>query len=154
MVHHTVDFRPCFKLPLPISNGRQWSNDQERTSDTLTDYFLQERDGLDGFAETHLISKDAVLSVNKKNNFLTKIPSSPTGHLVRFNFDSHDSEFGLEMNYITQLPIKKLHVLLDSSNSYNASLIFNESESADLKTNMIGNPTLVPQYTLSISTAP
>ena len=65
VINHTVNISPRLKLSLPVGDGGERRNDQEGTDDSGASHFFQKSNGLDGFAQTHFISKDAVLSVIK-----------------------------------------------------------------------------------------
>lgn len=55
---------PFLQLHLPVQHHARWNDNQMRTPDALlTRQIRQQRDCLNGFAETHLISKNAVQSV-------------------------------------------------------------------------------------------
>ena len=49
MVHNGIDIRPSFELSLPVSERGQWHNDQERSSNAIFQYFIQEGYTLYGF---------------------------------------------------------------------------------------------------------
>lgn len=55
MVHHNVQVSPCAELPLPVCDGGKGSYDQERASYTSQEDFIQECNGLNGFAKAHFI---------------------------------------------------------------------------------------------------
>lgn len=64
MVHNSVHLCPRIEFSLPVSNCGQWGNDQEGAMDAHIIYLLQEGNGLNSFAQSHLISQDAVLPVD------------------------------------------------------------------------------------------
>lgn len=55
VVHHDVQVSPRAELPLPVCYGGERSYDQERASYTRQEDFIQECNGLNGFAEAHFI---------------------------------------------------------------------------------------------------
>lgn len=60
VVHDDVHVRPRAELPLPVGDGGQGGDDEEGASDAHAEDLEEERDGLDGFPQTHLICQDAV----------------------------------------------------------------------------------------------
>jgi len=68
-VNNDIDCgRPRLELFLPCDNGRERDNDEERTVDVVRVHeHGQERDGLDGLSETHLIGENCtVVSINNE----------------------------------------------------------------------------------------
>lgn len=61
MVDDGVHVGPCGKLPFPVGDGGERSDDQERTLDACSMDLRQQRDGLDGLPQTHLVRQDTVL---------------------------------------------------------------------------------------------
>lgn len=61
MVHNGVHVGPGGELPLPVGDGGERSDDQEGALYSGGVHFGQQRDGLDGLPQTHLICQDAVL---------------------------------------------------------------------------------------------
>lgn len=61
MVDDGVHVGPCGELPLPVGDGGEGGNDQERALDASIIDLGQQRDRLDGLPQTHLICQDAVL---------------------------------------------------------------------------------------------
>ena len=68
VVDDNVEVRPRLKLSLPVPEGGERNDDEERTADPVTEHLLDERQALDRLAETHLIGQNAVLSVTQPNN--------------------------------------------------------------------------------------
>lgn len=64
MVHDDVEFRPGSELSLPVSDGRERGDDEERPLDPYAIHLFQKRDGLDGFSQTHLIRQNTVTPAN------------------------------------------------------------------------------------------
>lgn len=62
VIHHHVELSPCPELPLPVGNGGERSDDQERPMDPLQVDLIQECDGLHRLPQTHLIRQDTVAS--------------------------------------------------------------------------------------------
>lgn len=73
MINNGVHVAPRFEFTLPVHNGRQRCNDQVWSSDAAFLYFDQERDGLNGLAQTHFVGQDAVLSENERLQTLTTL---------------------------------------------------------------------------------
>lgn len=63
MVDHHVELGPGPELPLPVGDGGERRDDQERPFDALHKNLVEECDGLDGLSETHLVSQDTVSPV-------------------------------------------------------------------------------------------
>lgn len=66
MVDHRVELCPSPKLPLPVGDGGEWGDDQERPLNALHVNLIEECYGLDGLSQTHLISQDTVTSVEDR----------------------------------------------------------------------------------------
>lgn len=49
VVHDGVHLCPRPELPLPVGDGGERGDDEERAVDAPEEYFWKERDGLDGF---------------------------------------------------------------------------------------------------------
>lgn len=49
VVHDGIHLCPRPELPLPVSDGGERGNDEERAVDSPEEYFWKECDGLDGF---------------------------------------------------------------------------------------------------------
>ena len=49
VVHDGVHLCPRPELPLPVGDGGEWGDDEERAVDAPEEYFWKERDGLAGF---------------------------------------------------------------------------------------------------------
>ena len=62
VVDDDVDVGPRLKLPLPVADGGERYDDEERTAYPEVDSLLEEGDGLNRLTQTHLIRQDAVLS--------------------------------------------------------------------------------------------
>lgn len=65
VVHDDVHVCPCAKLPLPVGDGGQGSDDEEGASDPHVEDLVQEGDGLDGLSQTHFICQYAVFPAQK-----------------------------------------------------------------------------------------
>lgn len=50
MVHDDIEFRPGSEFSLPVSDGRERGDDEERPLDPYAIHLFQKRDGLDGFS--------------------------------------------------------------------------------------------------------
>lgn len=61
MVDNGIHVGPCGELPLPVGDGGERSNDQERALNASSVNLRQQSDGLDGLPQTHLICQDTVL---------------------------------------------------------------------------------------------
>lgn len=66
VVHNDVHVRPRAKLPLPVGDGGQRGDDEERPTDAHVEDFVQERDRLDCLPQTHFICQDAVFPENEQ----------------------------------------------------------------------------------------
>lgn len=55
VVHHNVQVSPRAEFPLPVCYGGKRSYDQERAPNTSQQDFIQECNGLNGFAKAHFI---------------------------------------------------------------------------------------------------
>lgn len=62
MVNDDVEVGPGMELALPVGDGGQWGNYEEGPLDSDAIDLLQERDGLYGFSQAHLVCQDAVPS--------------------------------------------------------------------------------------------
>ena len=61
--HDFKGWTPSFELNLPVHENGGWDNDKVRTPNPLFNGQMSKKgNSLDGFAQTHLISKDAVHS--------------------------------------------------------------------------------------------
>lgn len=60
MVDHHVELGPGAELPLPVGDGGERRDDQERPFDALHVNLVEECDRLDGLSKTHLVSQDTV----------------------------------------------------------------------------------------------
>lgn len=63
MIDDDVEVGPRPELALPVSDSGEGCDDQERPFDPSGEDLVQERDGLDGFPQTHLVSQDTVAPV-------------------------------------------------------------------------------------------
>ena len=61
MVHDGVHIGPGGELALPVGDGGERGDHQEGALDACAKHLRQQRDGLDGLPQTHLVSQDAVL---------------------------------------------------------------------------------------------
>lgn len=61
MVDDGIHVGPCGKLSLPVGDGREGSDDQERALETRSIDLRQQCDGLYCFSQTHFICQDTVL---------------------------------------------------------------------------------------------
>lgn len=50
------------ELAFPVSDGREWGNDEKGALDAYAMDLFQECDGLDGLSQAHLVGQDAVPS--------------------------------------------------------------------------------------------
>lgn len=66
MVDHHVELGPGAELPLPVGDGGERSDDQERPLDALHVNLVEECDGLDGLSQTHLVSQNTVSSAGEQ----------------------------------------------------------------------------------------
>lgn len=66
VVNDAVHLRPGIKLSLPVGDGGERSDNQERTPDADVVDFLQESDGLDGLAQAHLVGQNTVLPAGRE----------------------------------------------------------------------------------------
>lgn len=66
MIDHRVELGPGPKLSLPVGDGREWGDDQERPFNALHVNLIEEGNGLDGLPQAHLISQDTVTSVEEQ----------------------------------------------------------------------------------------
>lgn len=64
MIHDDIQLSPSFELTLPIRNGRQRSDNQERSSNAALVHRVYKCNWLDGLAKTHFVGEDAVTPVN------------------------------------------------------------------------------------------
>lgn len=55
MVDNDIEVGPGMELTLPVSNGGEWGNDKEGPLDAYTMDLFEERDGLDGLSQAHLV---------------------------------------------------------------------------------------------------
>lgn len=62
VVDDGIHLSPGAELALPVGDGGQGRDDEEWPPDPQQEYFVEERDGLDGLPQAHLIRQDAVLS--------------------------------------------------------------------------------------------
>lgn len=62
VINDDIEVGPSMELALPVGNGGEGCNDEERPLDANAINLLQECDGLDGFPQAHLICQDAVAS--------------------------------------------------------------------------------------------
>lgn len=60
VVDHHVELGPGPELPLPVGDGGERSDDQERPLDVLHVDLVEECDGLDGLPKTHLVRQNTV----------------------------------------------------------------------------------------------
>jgi hypothetical protein len=64
VVANTVHVRPVVEALLPMSQGRQRSQNQERSAHVfLVEKMVQECHGLDGLTQTHLVGQDDIPSL-------------------------------------------------------------------------------------------
>lgn len=68
VIHDDVHVRPRAKLPLPVGDGGQGGNDEERAADPHVEDLIQKGDGLDGLSQPHLIGQNTVFSRKKNKN--------------------------------------------------------------------------------------
>lgn len=66
MIDNGIHVGPGGEFPLPVCDGGKGSNNKERALDTSSVYLREQRDGLDGLTQTHLICQDTVLPKKKK----------------------------------------------------------------------------------------
>ncbi len=64
MVHDDIEVSPGSELSLPVSDGRERGDNEERPLDPCTTDLLQKCDGLDGLSQTHLIRQNTVTPAN------------------------------------------------------------------------------------------
>lgn len=76
---------PFLHLHHPVGDGGEWHNDEEGAVDSLVLHQVADQsDGLDGFAQTHLVSQDSVQVVVVEGHH----PFQPT-HLVLLQLATH-----------------------------------------------------------------
>lgn len=66
MVDDDVEVGPGAELALPVGDGGERGDDEERPFDAHAVDLLQEGDGLDGLSQAHLIGQDAVPSDERR----------------------------------------------------------------------------------------
>lgn len=60
VIDNDVHFSPCAEFPLPVGDGGERGDDEEGSSQTHEENLKEERDGLDGLPQPHLISQNTV----------------------------------------------------------------------------------------------
>lgn len=73
MVDNDVEVGPGTELALPVGDGGERGDDEERPLNTHTVDLLQECDGLDGLSQAHLVCQDAVSSDERGKKMLSYI---------------------------------------------------------------------------------
>lgn len=84
VVDDDVEVGPGAELALPVGDGGERRDDEERPFDAHTVDLLQEGDGLDGLPQAHLVRQDAVPSEHTRQQHRT-------GRTSNFNV-GHDWE--------------------------------------------------------------
>ena len=79
MIDDDVQIGPPFELPLPVSDGRERDDDQERPSDAVSIDLLNKTYALNRFTQAHLICKDATLSETEYKLLLNYFENHFTG---------------------------------------------------------------------------
>jgi len=64
MVHYDIEVRPGSELSLPVSDGRERGDDEERGLYPCAIDLFQKRDRLDGLSQTHFIRQNTVTPEN------------------------------------------------------------------------------------------
>lgn len=64
MVHNDIEVRPGSELSLPVGDGRERGNDEERPLYPCAIDLIQKCDRLDGLSQTHLIRQNTVTPEN------------------------------------------------------------------------------------------
>ena len=68
MVDHHIELSPGPEFSLPVWDGGERGDDQERTLNVFHVYLIEECNGLDRLSQPHLICQDTVTSVEEKQN--------------------------------------------------------------------------------------
>lgn len=68
VIDNGIHVGPGGEFPLPVCDGGKWSDNKERALDTSSIYLREQRDGLNGLTQTHLICQDTVLPKKKQKN--------------------------------------------------------------------------------------
>lgn len=68
MVDDDIEVGPSTELTLPVGNCGERSYNEVWPLDAHAMHLLEERDGLDGLSQAHLICQDAVPSVRRGKN--------------------------------------------------------------------------------------
>lgn len=87
VVHNDIEVRPGSELPLPVSDGGEWGDDEKRPLDPCATDLIQKCDGLDGLTQTHLISQNTVTPANEQQVFVEN------SHLHQQSSDTPDVHF-------------------------------------------------------------
>lgn len=72
MVDDDVEVGPGAELALPVGDGGERGDDEERPFDAHAVDLLQEGDGLDGLSQAHLVCQDAVPSDERRQQHSTE----------------------------------------------------------------------------------
>lgn len=89
VVDHHVELRPGPELPLPVGDGGERRDDQERPLDVFHVNLVEECDRLDGLPQPHLVSQDTVTSAGEGGKVTSSFTSSclSTVSLKRHDFN-------------------------------------------------------------------
>ena len=68
MVDHTVHVGPGLHLPLPVGDGGEGCEDEERPPHAALLHLPQEPDGLDGLTQSHLVGQNAALATRREEH--------------------------------------------------------------------------------------
>ena len=72
MIDYGIHVGPGGELPLPVGDGGEGSNNQERALDACSIHLGQQCDGLDGLPQTHLICQNTVLPERRQIQWVRK----------------------------------------------------------------------------------